>query len=406
MSQNTKVTKLDNGMRVATHFIPHVKTISMGLWVDVGARYELPEEAGMSHFLEHMAFKGTRTRTAYDIVQQIEAVGGDLNAATSQDTTAYYVTLLAEDWRLGLDVLADIVLNSTFPEEEIERERDVVLQEIDQTEDAPDDVVFEMAQKISFPDQALGCPILGPKENIKSFKKEDLERFVHKHYKSNRLLFVAAGCVDHDLVVEAVSKAFSGAKRGEDLILGDVTYGGGEISQRKPLEQNHLVLGFEGVSLADSGYTAMQAYAGLLGGGMASRLFQEIREKRGLVYGISSFPVGYRDTGLFYVYTSTSQNKIEALIEIILEEMMKTSQHLTEEEVIRAKTQIKAHMLMAEEKTSFWVGRIGRQLLHLGRIVSTEEWVRKVEEIDGNQLKKIAEKLLQSKLVKAKLCRV
>lgn len=397
MAGLNKVTTLSNGMRVVTQSMPHVKTISMGVWVDVGSRYEEEREGGIAHFLEHMAFKGTKTRSAFDIVREIEAVGGDLNAATSQETTSYFVTLLQEDWRLGVDVLSDIVQNSIFPQEEIARERDVVLQEVDQTEDAPDEVVFELAQKVAFPNQALGRPILGTKENIRAFDQKTLNSFVDKHYTGDRLVFSAAGCVDHDALVEVVEKAFQTVRSAEvERVCEKGVYQGGDASLSKPLEQKHIVFGFEGVPITDPRFYTIQCYANLLGGGMASRLFQEVREKRGLVYGISAFAPSYRDTGLFCVYTSTSQSSVKDIIEIVQEEIQKTACSVTEEELNRSKNQMKANFLVAREGTAYCMSAAARQLLYGGRLKTPEEIIQTIDDISRLDIKVIVEAILKS----------
>lgn len=392
----TQLTTLSNGLRVVTHHIPYVETVSMGVWVAAGSRCETVTNNGMAHFLEHMAFKGTTSRSAFDIVQQVEAVGGDLNAATSQDVTYYHASFLKENTFLGIEILADILQNSTFLQEEIEKERNVVLQEIDQTNDTPDDVVFDHFQTAAFPDQPLGRPILGSRENVKSFNKAMLQDFIDTHYQASRMVFSAAGNLDHEKIVERIEALFLYPKNTIKLNVQPGVYQGGYSHVFKELEQQHFVLGFEGVSISSADFYLAQCYSGLLGGGMSSRLFQEIREKRGLVYGISSFSSTYQDTGLFGVYTGTSEDKTEEIIKIIFQEMENSTFNITSEEAERAKNQLKAHILMAQESTSYWANSMARQVLTFGRTRTLKEILEKIETIDQKALGDYAAKLLKS----------
>ena len=393
----TQLTTLPNGFRIVTRHIPYVETVSMGVWVGSGSRSETPKNNGIAHFLEHMAFKGTTTRSAFDIVQQIEAVGGDLNAATSQDATYYHASLLKENTFLGIEILADILQNSTFLSQEIEKERNVVLQEIDQTNDTPDDVVFDHFQTSAFPDQPLGRPILGSRSNVKSFNKEMLQEFIEENYHPSRMVFSAAGNLDHEQIVAHIQALFLYPRKDVKLSVEPGIYKGGYSHTFKELEQQHFVLGFEGVSVTSEDFYLAHCYSGLLGGGMSSRLFQEIREKRGLVYGISSFSSSYQDTGLFGVYTGTSEDKTEEIIRIIFQEMENSTVNITSEEAERSKNQLKAHILMAQESTSYWANSMARQVLTFGKPRRMEEIMDKIEAIDKHALGQYAGKLLKSK---------
>jgi predicted Zn-dependent peptidase len=392
----TQLSTLPNGFRIVTHHIPHVETVSMGVWIGAGSRCETPDNNGIAHFLEHMAFKGTMTRSAFDIVQQIEAVGGDLNAATSQDVTYYHASLLKQDINLGIDILADILQNSTFAQEEIEKERKVVLQEIDQTNDTPDDVIFDHFQSIAFPNQSLGRPILGSRSNVKSFNKKMLRDFIKEHYLPHKMVFAAAGNLNHDEVVARVKEVFLYPKSETKIRNEAGCYKGGYSHIFKKLEQQHFVIGFEGVSLDSKDFYLAHCYSGLLGGGMSSRLFQEIREKRGLVYGISSFVTAYRDTGLFGIYTGTSEDQIEEIIRIIFQEIENSISNITVEEAERAKNQLKAHILMSQESTAYWANTLARQVLTFGKAQTVEEITHKIDAIDKGRLGQYASDLLTS----------
>ena len=393
-----QLSTLPNGFRVVTYSIPHLETISMGVWIGAGSRYETLENNGIAHFLEHMAFKGTKTQSAFDIVQKIESVGGDLNAATSQDMTCYHASLLKKDTRLGIEILSDILQNSTFLKEEIERERRVVLQEIDQTEDTPEEIIFDHFQGAAFPDQPLGRPILGPRKNVKAFEKETLCNFIDQNYVPGNMVFSAAGNLDHEKIVEQIKDTFLYSKKGLEVKPQPAFYKGGYSHTFKKLEQQHLAIGFEGVALGSTEFYVAHCYSGLLGGGMSSRLFQEIREKRGLVYGISSFSSSHKDTGLFGIYTGTSEDKMEEIIKVILGEIEGSLSNLTSEEVERSKNQLKAHILMAQEKTSYWANSLAKQVLNFGKTTTTKEIIEKIEKVDKDSLKKFAKKLLVSEV--------
>lgn len=392
-----QMTTLPNGLRVVTYHVPYVQTVSLGLWVGAGSRCETPVNNGIAHFLEHMAFKGTTTRSAFDIARQIEAVGGDLNAATSQDLTYYYASLLKEDTHLGIEILADILQNSTFQQDEMEKERNVVLQEIDQTNDTPDDVIFDHFQSVAFPGQPLGRPILGTPQTVKSFTKEMLTDFIHQHYHPSEMVFAAAGNLESSPVADWVEQAFSFSPCMKGPQIESSVYQGGYSHVVKDLEQQHFVLGFEGVPLTHPDFYLAHCYAGLLGGGMSSRLFQEVREKRGLVYGISAFSSSYQEAGLFGIYTGTSENKLEEIIKIIFSEIEKTTFELMDEEVDRAKNQLKASILMAQESTFYWANTLARQILTWGQPRSLPDMLSRIDSIDKDDLQRYAAQLLKGK---------
>ena len=281
-----QTTTLENGLRVVSDPMATVESVSLGVWVGVGARYEKPEMNGVSHLLEHMAFKGTHRRSALAIAEEIEAVGGHINAYTTRESTAYYVRVLKEDVPLGVDLIADILQHSTMEKEELERERTVILQEIHQANDTPDDVVFDNFQAAAYPDQPLGRQVLGDADIVGSMDRDTIIEYMNGHYNARTMVLAAAGRVDHDELVSLARDTFSELPQGEEANREAALYTGGESIIERELEQAHLLLGFEGVGYQDPDFYTVAVLSTLFGGGMSSRLFQEIREKRGLVYSI------------------------------------------------------------------------------------------------------------------------
>lgn len=295
-------TTLNNGLRVVSDEMSNVETVTVGAWVDVGSRFETADENGLSHMLEHMAFKGTKRRTALDIAEEIENVGGYLNAYTSREHTTYYARLLKEDLELGVDMLGDILQHSTFIADELERERGVIIQEIGQAEDTPDDIVFDLMQSAAYPDQPMGRPILGTTELVNAYSRSDLMHYMSNHYKASTMAVVAAGNLDHDKFVNMVETHFSSLELKRDEAKIKTIYHGGETRIERDLEQVNLLFGFDGIQFDDPDYYTSQIMSMIFGGGMSSRLFQEVREKRGLVYSIYSYMGSYVD-GVHLVFT-------------------------------------------------------------------------------------------------------
>ena len=390
---SARVTTLANGLRVVTEDMPWVETVSLGVWVDVGTRNEPAAINGVAHLLEHMAFKGTTRRSARVIAEEIENVGGHLNAYTSREHTAFYAKVLKEDVPLGVDILSDILQHSTFDADELERERTVIIQEIGQAADTPDDVIFDRFQEQAYPDQAMGRPVLGEAEIIKTIGRDAVAGYMNQHYAADRMVLSAAGAVDHDRLVGLAEGAFTAlpAYRGEPV--EPARYRGGDLREEKDLEQVHLVLGFPGVSYADDDYYVASTLSTVLGGGMSSRLFQEIREKRGLVYTVYSFASSYADGGIFGVYAGTGEDEVEELMPVLCDEIVKSAESLTEEEVARARAQLKASILMGLESTSARCEHVASQLLIYGRPIETRELVRKIDEVDLGSVKRLARRI-------------
>lgn len=373
-----RITTLDNGLRIITDDIPGVETATLGLWVEVGARYESPEVNGISHFLEHMAFKGTTTRTAKQIAEEIENVGGHLNAYTSRENTAYHARVLKDDVPLALELIADIIQNSTFEPQEVARERDVILQEIGQSFDTPDDIIFDYFQKTAFPRHPLGRPILGPPEIVERIRREDLSAYMKQEYTASRMVFAATGAVNHDQIVDLCHKNFPGLSNHKTESYEKASYQGGHFYETRKLEQVHILLGFEAYPYDHPDFYALSVFSNLLGGGMSSRLFQEIREKRGLVYSVYSFNTAFRDTGLFGIYAGTGEQKVHELLPTIKEVLENFPKSLEDKEINRSKAQFKAGILMALESTSARCEQLAQHMMVYKRHISPQELIEKV----------------------------
>ncbi|WP_119300349.1 M16 family metallopeptidase [Dongia deserti] len=395
-ADSVRVTTLSNGFRVATDRMDSVETTSLGVWAGVGTRNEPAEHNGVAHLLEHMAFKGTRRRSARDIVVEIEDVGGFLNAYTGREQTAYYAKVLAEDTPLVVDILADILQNSVFDTEELARERAVVLQEIGQAEDTPDDIVFDHFQETAFPNQAMGRPVLGRAEIVRDLPRDVVAGYMASRYRAGQMVLAAAGRIDHDALVEMAEKLFAGLPAGAVPPSERARYAGGDGRYTRDLEQVHLVLGFEGVTYTDADYYVAAVLSQLVGGGMSSRLFQEIREKRGLVYSIHSFASSYADGGIFGVYAGTGEKEVAELLPVVCDELAKLPHDLTDQEVERAKAQLRAATLMSREKPSARCEQLASQLLVYGRPIPPAEAVARINAVTIDDLARLARRLTQS----------
>ena len=392
-----KVTELQGGLRVVSDSMDTVETVSLGAWIEVGNRDEAPTLNGISHLLEHMAFKGTKRRTALEIAEEIEAVGGHLNAYTAREHTAYYAKILKEDLALAVDIIADILQHSVMDAEELAREQDVIVQEINQVHDTPDDVVFDIFQKTAFPEQALGRPVLGTVERVRSMTPAVLLDYMADHYSAPNIVFAAAGKLDHGQLVALAEEAFSALPRPKNGGRERAQYVGGDCREDRNLEQVHLLLGLEGVPFEDDDFHAMSIFSTLLGGGMSSRLFQEVREKRGLAYSIYSYLQSYTDGGLFGVYAGTGKAEVRDLVPLVFEEISKLTQGTENGEIDRARAQVKAHILMSLESTSSRCEQLARQMMVYKRPIPIEETVAKVEAVDEDAIRRVAGRLLASR---------
>src|SRR5712692_6021774 len=378
---SVELTRLPSGLVVVTDAMPHLETASLGVWVGCGSRDEREEEHGIAHLLEHMAFKGTSRRTARQIAEEIEAVGGDLNAATSVETTAYYARVLRADVPLALDVLSDILADPTFDPDELTREQNVIVQEIGAAEDTPDDIVFDHLQATAFPAQPVGRSILGTPASIRSFDGARLRVYLGRNYRAPDMVVAAAGAVEHRAVVAEVERRFSAFNGSAAPAPDPAKFGGGIRVEARDLEQVHIALALEGVPQRDPKLYALQVFTSVLGGGMSSRLFQEVREKRGLCYAIYAFHAPYADTGLFGLYAGTDAADAAELMRVVVGEINATADTLSEAEVARAKAQMKAGLLMALESSSARAEQLARQMLIHGRPIPLEEIIHRVESV-------------------------
>ncbi len=392
-----QVTKLDNGLTVATDRLDSVETASLGAWVGVGTRHEPAEINGVAHLIEHMVFKGTARRSARDIAEEIEAVGGHLNAYTGRESTAFYAKVLAEDTPLALDLIADILQNPVFDPEELARERAVVLQEIGQATDTPDDVVFDHFQATAYPDQALGRPVLGCPEVVAGLDRDSLRGYMARHYGAGQMVISASGKVDHAAFVERAAAAFDRLPASAAASHEPASYLGGEFRQSRDLEQDHLLIGFDALGYLDPDYYALMVLSTLFGGGMSSRLFQEIREKRGLVYSIYSFVSAYADGGLFGIYAGTGESEAAELLPVVCDEVTRLARDISPREVDRAKTQLKASVLMSRESASARCEQLAQQLLTFGRPIPAAEMLEKIAAVDAAALGGLAARLVASR---------
>jgi predicted Zn-dependent peptidase len=373
---------LSNGFRIVTEAMPGLQSASVGLWVEAGGRHERPEQNGIAHFLEHMAFKGTRRRSALRIAEEIEDVGGYINAYTSREMTAYYARVLSGDVVMALDVIADIVLNPLFRKADIETERHVILQEIGQALDTPDDIIFDWLHEVSYPDQPFGRTILGPEERVASFRKADFEGFTAAHYGPDQMILSAAGGVDHDAIISAAERIFGGLKPAGGSKLEPARFVGGERREVKDLEQVHFALQFEAPGYRDDKVYTAQVYSMAMGGGMSSRLFQKIREDRGLCYTIYAQSAAYEDTGQLTVYAGTSEAEIGELTQLTIDELKRAAEDMSEAEVARSRAQLRAGLLMGLESPSSRAERNARLLSIWGRIPDLSEAVARIDAVD------------------------
>ncbi|WP_406648645.1 pitrilysin family protein [Aliisedimentitalea scapharcae] len=386
--------QLANGFRIVTEHMPGLQSAAIGIWVTAGGRHERLEQNGIAHFLEHMAFKGTTTRSALQIAEEIEDVGGYINAYTSREVTAYYARVLQADVPLALDVISDILMNPIFDPREIEVERGVILQEIGQAYDTPDDVIFDWLQEESYRDQALGRTILGPSERVRAFNQADLSAFIKEHYGPGQMILSAAGAVDHDQLVKLAEGLFGGMTPRPSLVADPARFtGGGEARHEKDLEQAHFALAFESPGYRDDEIYTAQIYSSALGGGMSSRLFQEVREHRGLCYTIFAQAGAYADTGTTTIYAGTSADQVAELAGITIDEMKRAADDMSDEEVARARAQMKAGMLMGLESPSNRAERLARLVQIWDRVPDLTETIARIDAVTTQDVRQFAERI-------------
>ena len=396
MTDPVQVTRLPSGLLVVTESMSRVETVSIGAYVAAGTRDETEAENGASHFLEHMAFKGTERRTAAAIAEEVENVGGHINAYTAREQTAYYLKLLKEDLALGADIIGDILCHSTFNADEMERERGVILQEIGQANDTPDDIIFDRFQETAYPSQPMGRPTLGTEEGIRDMTRDQLTGYMRRHYAAANIVVAATGNLEHATVVDLAQKHFADLPSEKPPQFVPGLYRGGEYREERDLDQVHIVLGFPSVPYGDPDYYAALLLSTLLGGGMSSRLFQEIREKRGLVYSIYSFVSPFMDTGLFGIYAGTGEDEAKELVPVTLEELRKVQDGVTADELHRARAQVKSSLLMSLESTGSRCEQIARQMQVFGRVLPTAESVARVAAVDVAAIQRVAARIFRA----------
>lgn len=386
-------TTLDNGLRIVTEHMPALASAALGIWVDAGSRHEAAAQNGVAHFLEHMAFKGTTTRSALQIAEAIEDVGGFINAYTSRDVTAYYVRVLQENVSLGVEILSDILQNPVFDPKDIAVERDVILQEIGMSYDTPDDIIFDWLQECAYPDQPIGRPILGPAGIVRDMQRETLAQFVGTHYSPENIVISAAGAVDHDAIVKQVEALWAHRRPTPRAVFEPARFVGGETRHTKSLEQAHIALSFEAPAYNDPDIYVAQIYSVAMGGGMSSRLFQEVREKRGLCYSIFAQMGAHSDTGEMTLYAGTSADAIGSLGQVMIDELRKAPDTLSQAELERARAQMKSGMLMGLEGPSARAERLARLLQIHGRLYTVEDTVARIEAVTLDDLRAFAGKM-------------
>jgi predicted Zn-dependent peptidase len=388
------VTRLANGLTIATDRIEGVESAALGVWVGTGARAETKETNGVAHLLEHMAFKGTAKRSAVEIASEIESVGGHLNAYTSREVTAYYARVLKEDSPLALDILGDILLNSAFDPVELDRERDVILQEIGQANDTPEDVAHDAFQQAAYPNQPVGRPILGEPDIIRTIQREAVVDYMAGRYKPGAMVVSASGAVDHGRFVDMATKIFGDLPAGSPSEPEAARYQGGEKRIQKDSEQAHVFFGLPGPQFGADDYYAAHVFSALFGGGMSSRLFQEVREKRGLCYSIYSYMSAMTDSGMFSVYAGTDGAQAGKALEVVIDELKSVAGGAGADETNRAKAQLRASLLMSRESTSTRAEQLAQQLLIHGRPLTTDEVRAHVDAVDPAAVSAIAAKVL------------
>lgn len=389
-----EVTRLSNGLTIATDTMPHIESAALGIWVKAGARNEAENRHGIAHLLEHMAFKGTENRSAWQIAADIENVGGEINASTSVETTSYYARVLRNDIPLAIDILSDILTSSKFDEDELEREKQVIMQEIGAAHDTPDDIVFDRFTETAYRHQPIGRAILGTPETVAGFTSADLRAYMNEQYSADRMVVTAAGGVDHDEFVREVEKRLGDFRATNTAPAPTMAhYVGGDFREDRDLMDAQFLLGFEGKAYHVRDFYASQLLSMVLGGGMSSRLFQEVREKRGLCYSVYAFHWGFSDTGVFGIHAATGRDEMVELVPVIIDELHKVSDHIGIEEVDRARAQYRAGLLMAQESASSRAGQLARQFMLYGRPVDNQELMDRLSLITPERLTDLAGRL-------------
>jgi predicted Zn-dependent peptidase len=387
---------LDNGIRLVTERIPHVRSVAVGVWVETGSRHESPERAGISHFIEHLVFKGTESRSAEEIAKAVDSVGGQMDAFTTKEHTCFYVSVLDQHLPLAVDLLADILRHPLFGADDIEREKTVVLQEFNMVEDTPDDLIHDLFAQRIWPGHPLGRPILGDKKIVQGFDRDTVLGHFREEYCPERIVIAAAGHIEHDAVADLLGSRFRGFRRGCPPRVETPPAVASRLELiDKPLEQVHFVLGGRGLPQDASERYVLSLLNTVVGGSMSSRLFQEIRERRGLVYAIHSGNAAFRDSGLFYVYAGSDRHQFGRVVELTLAELRKIRTHgVTAEELQRAKDHLEGSLMLSLESTSSRMTRIAKQELYFGQYFTLDEILSSIDGVSPAQIEALIDRLL------------
>jgi predicted Zn-dependent peptidase len=389
---------LENGIPVVMESFKNVRSVAVGIWVKVGSRYETPAKNGISHFLEHMFFKGTKKRSPKDIAVEIDTMGGDLNAFTSRENTAFYVKVLDEYLEKGVDLLSDIFVHSTFPEDELEKEKKIIKEEVKMVEDTPDDYIHDLFNQTIWGQEGLGQSILGRRETIAAFTREDLIHHISKYYGTKDIIISCAGKFQPAKLMGLLRERFGGLRRGSEPRKGPLPEFRSDVKvYTKDIFEAHICIGVRSLSQTSEDRYALFVLNTLLGGGVSSRLFQEIRENRGLAYSVYSYTSMYIDTGLWGVYAGVSRKRIREVAELIIQEMLSLKDTLTEDELDKAKRHLKGNMILGLESTNSRMNNIARQEINFGRYISPDEISKAVEMVSMKQLRELSERLLTKK---------
>ena len=396
---NVDLTTLDNGLRIVSLSRPDTETVTVGIWVNTGSSAENEKNNGISHFIEHMVFKGSQKRTALQIAEDIENVGGKTNAYTSREHTVFYAHMLKNDLELAIDVLTDMLTAPTFNTADMDKEKEVVIQEIKQTYDDPGDIVFDYFQQTAFADQPLGMSILGPKEHVKAFVADDLRLYMNERYTADNMVVVAVGNLNHSDFADMVAKRMSSIPRSGRKTTAKQIYTGGSFIKNRKIEQAQVLLGFPGFKRVCDDYYKAAIMSTILGGNMSSRLFQEIREKRGLVYTVYSFSSSYTQSGIVGIYAGLNQDDIKTYIPVVANEIKKiTQEKVTDKELDRVKVQFKAGIMMATESSSSVAEMLARQYLRFNRHIPMEEIISQIESINKDDVLDVAQRIFSGKI--------
>lgn len=386
---------LSNGIRVVSETLPKSRSVSIGVWVKVGSRHEPPQVGGVSHFIEHMFFKGTEKRTAKDIAIEMDSLGGEMNAFTSQETTTYYVKVMDEHLPVAINILSDILLSSKFEPAEMEKERKVILEEIKGVEDTPDDYIHELLTSTVWPDNPLGRPILGTKETIKSLTHKDIITYIENYYSPKEIVISVAGNFEHARLVDLLNSSFGKLSRnGIPKQEATPAFTRAAVVKKKQLEQVQICIGCKGINYTHEDRYVISALNGVLGSSMSSRLFQEVREQNALAYSIYSYIMSYRDTGLLTVYAGADPTNALEVVRLVIREFKKIKEEgITPAEESKVKNQIKGNLILSLESSNSHMSRIARQEIYFGKYLSIDDIVKGVEKVTGAQVQDLARQL-------------